>query len=282
LEQDSLIDLSYNTIPEGKGASLNWTSEDYGPGSITVTSAEENKMLASDVDLGEFGKAVFIFNLLEKGDKTDLELEFSASDIGYFERYFMFLFKGQLEISLDQTLVRIRQIAEELRLSRISDPELIETEALPIMVIITTAKTSEFKTIHAESLERIQRYLDRRKIAITGDPLCVFYSYDPSGESTFGSGFPIEKKTWSWKDYTCIVIEPGKVATLTHWGDFSSAKPYLSLDKYLSDIEMEADSFIWESYKVTPETEEDTSLWQKQLFYPVKESEEQEEIDAAS
>ena len=277
LEQDSMINIEYNDIAEGAGASLGWTSEEYGPGNIEITSADENSSLQADVDLGEFGKAEFVFDLQDENRKTHLKLDFTAKDIGYFERYFMILFKGQLAGSLDHTLVRISQIAEELRLSRISEPTLIETDAIPLMVIVHTAETSQFNDLHQESLEKIRRHLERRKVKITGDPLCIFYSYDPAGESTFGSGFPIEKKTWSWKDYSCIVIEPGKVATTTHWGDFSSAKPYLALEKYLSAHKLEADSFIWEVYQVTPDMEKDTSLWQKQLFYPVKETNELQE-----
>jgi effector-binding domain-containing protein len=267
--QDKDLTFTFNNVVSGRGASYSWKSSRYGEGRLTISDTIRNKELCADIDFGEYGSGRFDFSLEESGNRTRLEWEFSSEDLAYFERYFMFILKKDIEQNMIRGLEAVKNLSEELRLSRISEPELLDLEMQPVMVMIDTVKTTEFNARQAAAFERIEAYLDRRKLEKTGEALTIYYVWDPDGESIFASGYPVSARTWGWRNYICTVIG-GRVATVTHWGNYSSPKPYLALDEFLKENKLEADSFIWETYQVTPEMEKDTSKWEKRLFYPVR------------
>lgn len=269
LTKDSLVKLEYNSVESGRGAECNW-STDSDRSKFTITKSIENATVEGEIDFADYGSASINFSLVEENGDTQITLDYLQGDLKFFERYFMFIFRKKIEKELNIGLKRIEEIAEELRLSRISDPETIVTEKIALMVIIDTTTLDEFNSKQTKAYDRLTKYLERRDIEIIGDPVSIFYKWDPEGETIFASGYIIPKRTWGWKDYVCLEINATEIATLTHWGDYSSGKPYLALDEYLKNNNLQQDSFIWETYQVSPKDEMDTSLWQKQLFYPIK------------
>jgi effector-binding domain-containing protein len=166
-------------------------------------------------------------------------------------------------------LEQLRTVTEDLRLSRISEIKLIDLEAQPAIAIIDSAKAEHIDSLMKSMFASLRTYLDRRAIAPTGDPVRIYYTWNPEGLSRFACALPIEKRTWGWLQYQVIELPAGKAATIHHWGKTDSPKPYLALDDYLKTNNLEQGSFIWEIYITPPEATSDTSLWQKQVFYPV-------------
>ena len=168
-------------------------------------------------------------------------------------------------------LRKVKEISEDLRLSRISEVKLVNLEKQPAMVIIDSCKTDEMDSLMAVMYNRLTSYLERRELVSVGPPFAIYYSWNPDGISKFACGIPIEKMTWGWKDYSVIELPDGEAATVIHWGRYDSEKPYIALDNFLKENGLKQGKFIWEVYLNNPETEPDTGMWQKQLYYPIME-----------
>lgn len=80
---DPDIELTYNAIPEGKGAVMSWTSdhENVGNGSMEIVASVPGEHVETALDFGPMGTAVATFDLTEKGGATDVTWGFT-SDMG--------------------------------------------------------------------------------------------------------------------------------------------------------------------------------------------------------
>lgn len=269
LLNDSLKNPEYGQQIAGKGAMCRWDSPKAGGIVVKIDEIEENKSIKGNIDLGSFGLVSCLFSLKEEKNGSQLKLNYSISDIGYFERYFVLLFRPKVFQNLDYTLRKIKAVAEELRLSRISDPEIVETPAMVIMAVLDTTESKNFIADRDKSIQQIKVYLERRKLEASGDPVTIYFSRNSDGKVIYASGYPIPFRTWGWKEYVCLEIEGGKAASVTHWGDLTSDKPFDALTAFLGQNTMKADSFCWETIQVSAQNTPDTSLWQKQLFHPI-------------
>ncbi len=270
---DSTIKVTYGQLTSGEGAYYTTTSENSGSIKLTIVESVPVNKLTMELDFGDKGEATIYWNLEVEGRFTKLTLEFENSRISYFERYFAIMFKNNMVHTFNLSLNKIKAIAEDLRLSRISDIKIVTLEKQPAMVITDSCKLEEMGERMEEMYGRISAYMKRRDLEAEGPPFAIYYSWNPEGISKFACGIPIEKMTWGWKDYNVIELPGGEAATVVHWGKYDSGKPYLALDNYLQKKEIEREDYIWEVYINDPANEPDTSLWQKQIFYPLKQME---------
>jgi hypothetical protein len=270
LLNDSLQNPEYEQQITGQGAICRWNSPKARRVVVTIEEMEENKSVKGNIDLGNFGLVSCLFSVMEEQSGSHLKLDYSINDIGYFERYFILLFKPKVQENLDFALRKIKTVSEELRLSRISEPEIVETRSMVIMAILDTAESKNFIAERDKCIGRIKSYLEKRNMETAGDPVTIYFSRDGKGNVWYATGYCIPLRTWGWKEYVCLEIKEGKAATVTHWGDLTSNKPFNALTAFIKQNSMVADTFCWETVQVSAQNTPDTSLWQKQLFYPVK------------
>jgi hypothetical protein len=269
---DSIADFETGNITVGKGATLKWKSEEYGNGSLELTRCYQDSLVEGKVDLGQSGQVSFKLKLLKKNENnsTLLNAEFLYGTIGYFERYFVFLLQKKLEEQFKNSFNRVKEIAEDLMYSRHSDPEVTGTNKMDLMVYIDTVASATMYDSYKKNLGYVRAYLQRRKIPAIDTALAIVLSSDKDGQLILASGYPIPKKTWGWKNYRCIRIDSCGVTTLIHRGDYSRSEGHAAIRNYLKENKLKADTFYWEKYRVTPETNEDTSAWCRQIYFPIK------------
>lgn len=268
LISDSLAKVS-SISTEGPGSTLCWESEKYGNGSLQITSCIENEVVAGTMDLGKVGKADFKISLNKKNSGTHINYEVNFSEIAYFERYFIIVMKKQLDEAYQRALTIIKTNAEELRLNRMSDPWIHTQNELKIVAILDTVKGDYLAERHSDNLNKLKSYLQRRKLEIQGDAMILYFNKKTEDYRLFASAYPIDKKTWSWKNYRYLTIDTGMVAAITHNGDYTYADPYLKLESFMQDQGLVADSFWWETYEIDPFNEADTSEWKRNIYFPV-------------
>lgn len=262
--------IEYNEVPAGKGADFRWKEKDSETGSIKITESNPGQEILMHIDFGEGGDAAAIWKFKPEGDKIKVSWVFENKDMGYFERYFMFLFKKNIQKDLEKGLTNLKAVCSDLRLSRISEIEVNECEAQPAMIIIDSTLIQDMDTRMKENFKKLSAYLERRGIKPDSDKIALFFKWNPDGLSTFASGYRIPEKTWGFKEYTYYELPAGKTASVTHWGKYDSEKPYIALDNYLESHGLKQGNMIWEEYLVVPENETDTSLWEKRIYYPVE------------
>lgn len=261
------VTIEYNEIPAGKGADFRWKSKDLESGSIKITESKTDQEILMHIDFGEEGDAAIIWKFKPEDDKIKVSWIFESKDMTYFERYFMFLFKKNIQKDLEKGLANLKSVCTDLRLSRISEVEITEQEAQPAMIIIDSASVKDMDARMKENFEKLTAYLKRREIEPVGNKIALFFKWNPDELSTFACGYRIPQKTWGWKEYTYYELPAGKTASVIHWGKYDSEKPYMALDDYLKSQGLKQGNMIWEEYLVAPENEPDTSLWEKRIYY---------------
>ncbi len=270
LQADSTMVFHYGDQTAGIGAYCSWTSENSGSGNQTIKESIPNKLILTYIDFGDQGDANSLWKFEEAEQNISVTWRFESLGMGYMERYFMFLFKNSIKKDINKGLKNLKKRCEELRLSRVSDVEILTLEVQPVMVIIDSSNREDMGEKMGEIFDRLTSYLERRELSPAGAAFTIYYIRDPDGQTKFACGFPIEKRTWGWKQYSCLELPGGKVAMITHWGWYGSKKPWIVLDQYLKDHNLQISGEPWEVYLSDPEIEPDTSKWKLQVYYPIQ------------
>jgi effector-binding domain-containing protein len=260
----------FNEVPSGVGASYRWKSGHSGEGKLMITNSEPYKQVVTLIDYGMNGKSTTSFILNEEQNQTKLIWKVDNTNLGYFERYFLILFKRNMLTTINTGLQNIRQISQDLKLDRISEIEVIETPAQPAMCILDSALEEEIGVRMNEMHIKLSSYLDKRGIQTVGPAFTIYYERNQPDKIKFAYCLPISERTWGWKEYSYIELPQGKAATLTHWGKTEPQKPQKAIEKYARDNNVRLGNLMWEIRKNDPSEEPDTSKWEVQLFYILK------------
>lgn len=112
---DKTVKFTYNDIKSGKGASMEWTSENSGYGKIIITKSIENQLVGYDIALnedGEFSQGEIKLN--EKNGKTEVIWrffgEFGANPV---YRYFGLFMEDLVGKDFEQSLGRLKEFSEK-------------------------------------------------------------------------------------------------------------------------------------------------------------------------
>jgi effector-binding domain-containing protein len=267
---DSTMIPIYNGIPAGTGASFSWKSTSSGEGKLTISESEPLRRIETVIDFGIRGKSNTSFILKNERNETIVTWVFENKNLGYFERYFMILFKKNMLTTLNSGLQNIKNICQELQLDRISEIKLVDISAQPAMGIIDSSSIDQMGAKMAKMYSKLSIYLEKRGIQPVGPAFTIYYNWNPKGLTRFACCLPIAERTWGWKEYSYIELTQGQAATLTHWGKYGTSKPYEALDKYFRENSLRKGTLMWEVCKNDPSIESDTSKWEVQIFYPIK------------
>ncbi len=268
-EADTAMVFVYNDQTAGTGASYKWTSEKSGSGNQTMKESIPGQSIHTYIDFGEQGDANGSWEFEEGEKNIKVTWAFDDSDLGYFERYFMILFKNKIQSDLKKGLQNLKNVSEELRLSRVSGVKILTLELQPAMAVVDSSDVDGMAAKMAEMFDKLNKYLEKRDLVQTGAPFTMYYTWNPEGLTKFACGVPIEKRTWGWKQYIYLELSEGQVALITHWGRYGSEKPWLVLDQYLKENKLQISGAPWEVYLTDPSSEPDTSQWKLEVYYPV-------------
>ena len=165
---------------EGTGNTSQLIVDDKQGNSYTITLNKSliNEKIEASADLGDFGEATIRFLLTQEETETPLVADITMERVGYFERYFLFLFDSRIREAFYLALENLKVVSEELRLSRITEPEMIVLDRQVLMLVRDSVPRADHYRHYQALLERAASYLDRRNIGIAGDPLAVIFSHN--------------------------------------------------------------------------------------------------------
>ncbi len=270
LWMDGILDDSatYEVNREGNPKSLNWQSKKQGQGTVEIIASDTGQVQGI-MSVSPGGQATFSLRMREEGATCTLYWKQEYQSVGYLERYYLFLFGKSVARSIRGGLEKLGEQCELLRLSRCNEPTLETHSPMLLMGLFDSVPRQELLPAIQSNFQRLATYMQRRTLAVPDDSLVVFYNSPDSEYAIFACAYPIEKRTWGWEQYRCISMDTTRVATISHWGVYSSSEPFLKLHEFLNIRNLRADSLYWEKYPVFPRSEPDTMRWQKVVFVPV-------------
>ena len=267
---DSTMKLTYYGPLSGVGAAYSWTSKHSSSGNMSITESEPYKSIQTELDFGARGKANAPWHF-EKADKgTKVTWAFDNQKMGYFERYFIVLFKKTMINTFNQGLAKLKDVSEDLRLDNISEVKEVQLVQRHSFVITDSAIMQKLSIKMDEMFGKLMIFTGKRNIQPAGVPFTIYYKWSNDGFTTFACGIPIAEKTYGLREINYLEMPEGKAIMVTHWGNYKSSKPYEALDNYLKNNGLQMDGPPWEEYITDPKTEADTSKWETRVYYPVK------------
>jgi len=105
---------TYAGPERGVGASMSWTgNRSVGVGSQTVTAADENRRVVTELDFGPRGSATATFTLTPEGDGTRVSWGFET-DLGMnpMSRWFGLMMERMLGPHYEEGLANLKLVAE--------------------------------------------------------------------------------------------------------------------------------------------------------------------------
>jgi len=115
LDRDPNVQVTYNNVAEGAGASMVWMSDhpQVGNGSQEIVESVENTRVVTDLDFGPQGTARATFELSEVGGVTNMTWGF-VTDTGMnpMARWFGLMMDGFVGADYEQGLANLKALVE--------------------------------------------------------------------------------------------------------------------------------------------------------------------------
>lgn len=115
LHHDPDTKITFNDIPEGVGAAMEWASDNkkVGAGRMEVTDSTLNESIAVALDFGDMGSATAAWDLQPAGDKTNatwsMTTDMGAGPVG---RLFGVMMKKWIAADYDLGLQNLKALVE--------------------------------------------------------------------------------------------------------------------------------------------------------------------------
>ncbi len=115
LQYDPETKNTFNDIPEGVGAVMEWASDHkkVGAGRMEITDSALNESIVANLDFGDMGSATAGWNLEPAGDKTNatwsMTTDMGAGPVG---RLFGVLMKKWIAADYDRGLENLKNLVE--------------------------------------------------------------------------------------------------------------------------------------------------------------------------
>jgi hypothetical protein len=113
-ELDPSAAYSLSGPEQGVGQKMSWTSDkpEVGSGSQTITEAEINKRIVTELDFGQMGKAHSYMTLSAVPDGTAVVWGFKSDVGGIMERWTSLMFDKWIGADYEKGLAKLKAVAE--------------------------------------------------------------------------------------------------------------------------------------------------------------------------
>jgi effector-binding domain-containing protein len=267
----------YSEQTEGTGAWYTWESEvrNVGSGKLTITNSKPYEIISTALQFEKMTPAHsdFIFTPTTDGYKLTWTMD---SDMGLnpIGRWFGVFMDRMIGPDYEKGLQAIKEISE-----RVPEKETIagfdfeqrDMQALMIAGIRETVKMSEFNSAKfANWFGAIGKTLETGKIAPTGPPMAIYYSFE--NETTdIEAAMPVSS---IGKDVGMVKfheLPACKALVVKYLGDYSgTARVYAATFDYFKTKGIEMVGAPMEIYITDPMMEKDTAKWLTEIVFPVK------------
>lgn len=267
----------YSEQTEGTGAWYTWESEvrNVGSGKLTITNSKPYEIISTALQFEKMTPAHsdFIFTPTTDGYKLTWTMD---SDMGLnpIGRWFGVFMDRMIGPDYEKGLQAIKEISE-----RVPEKETIagfdfeqrDMQALMIAGIRETVKMSEFNSAKfANWFGAIGKTLETGKIAPTGPPMAIYYSFE-NETSDMEAAMPVSS---IGKDVGMVKfheLPACKALVVKYLGDYSgTARVYAATFDYFKTKGIEMVGAPMEIYITDPMMEKDTAKWLTEIVFPVK------------
>lgn len=260
----------------GVDAAMAWSG--VSSGKLRIIEATPYTKLIARMNEGEAGDARLFFRLVEQQATTDVRLEF-AHDYGLniVGRYFGLLATGVLRTEYQQSLARLKDLAEGLPQADFGDLTINEVtvDATPVAFVAATSSPdpASISAMLGTSYAEILRFIEKNGLTPAGLPLSVAHGF-VGNKRRFDVGIPVSgiDANNPPDDARVQITEfySGPAVMVEHSGAWESlGETHRKIAAYLAAAGIERNGSPWEAY-VDKQTQAVQPEMITEVYYPIR------------
>lgn len=278
LKLDTTMKISYNDIPSGTGARLQWTSanQNVGNGTLTITKSIPEQLVEVELNFDGKGKGLNGFKIEPAGDSTKLTTYFT-SEMGWNPvlKYFSLMTKNAVIEMTDNGLKSIKDYIEQMMLSATPEStiDLVEIkESVPYLSVhAIAAKPSISKEIE-QCYSQIQEEIKKQNLEVSKSiaPFAIYYKAE-NDTFEFDACIATSSAGKSNSKFISSELKSGRYIMSRYFGPYeNTTTTHLAIKAYAQDNNLTVSGPPIEVYVTDPTVEKNTSKWETDIYYPIQ------------
>lgn len=273
--QDESLVGYYEGPACGKDAKNIWDmkNSDEG-GSQIIVESMEYQFIKTFLDFREMGSAEseFMFEQVENGTKLTWNFR---SDSPYPIMRWMntFMIGPMITKAYKDGLNNLEILTKDMKPTpkyTTSEIALKDVKSTYAMAYRTKCTMEEVGEAMGPAFGAIMQVVGTNGAQVIGSPFSIWYEWE-NEIMEFDNAIPINKKIKGTDDVLPIKTYGGKVAYVSHMGEYSTTNySWGILETYLKENNLEMNGAPYEVYITDPQTEPDPSKWITELYWPIK------------
>jgi effector-binding domain-containing protein len=269
-DKDSLMTVNISDNYYGKGAKMNWQSEEIGNCDVSITHSVFPESIALHFDTPSKSKTVALIYFEPTPQGTLINFTFNINKLDFWEKYFLLYTQNEIENTIEKGVHNLKTISEELKYSRISEIVIDSVSAKHAVIKIDSTSANNLDVQMKSGFSYLDRFLERREITALDVPFSINFNSANDTLKKIAVGRYIPERTWVWRTLQYYYIPAGKAVITTHYGKPNTKKAHQAIQNYISKNNLKTSGVPWEEYRFNPETDKDTSLWEVKVYYPIE------------
>lgn len=269
---DTTMVTTVSDQSSGKGAVMEWTSQNSGDGKQTITDTQTNKMIATVLTFstmpGEH-RSDWFFEAEGEGTKVTWTME--SAEVPFLVRGLLLLAGGTkpLEEQYDQGLTELKAIVE----ARPSfEPEFSETPGFWYIGMEADSVTAEMLSngkLHEEAYIKIQSFMAEQDLVQAGMPITVSRKFD-RGLMNLTFGLPVADSVAVGDGLIIDRVPAGRIAFAVHKGPYENVdQTWNKFDPYFEANPQTFRYYPFEQYLNDPAEVRDSTEYLTRVVFPV-------------
>jgi len=268
---DPKMQLVYNEIPCGKGASYSWKSgeKNVGNGKLTITRIVPYDTIDVEMNFMDQGVSLggYYFKKVDNGVQLTwwMDADMGNNPIGRWMGLFMNKLVGK---DFEKGLNSIKGISERLG----NTPLTIETSTekpANYLYIHNVGSGQELENLFMDSYVKIGKYLVENKAKPNGPPFALYYKWE-NNHFELDICMPTDKVLKGDKNIKPGKLKGGKILTVKYYGPFEgTGRAHVAAMKWIQDNKSKINGAPREVFITDPMTEKDPAKWLTLIVYPI-------------
>jgi len=250
----------------GVGARLSWMGDPHlvGSGWQEIIASKPYEQIDISVEFETQGVSHTRFQLQAAGDSTRITWSFESyltEGLNFFDgflaRYFGLLFDRWIGNDYEQGLINLKQFAESLPISDVSQIEIrrLNAAAQDILFVSTssTPNADDIASAMAVAYAEISTFMNDANVSMNGQPMAITRTRN-EGSYTFDAAIPVNVLPLHLSGNVEVGSSPsGPAVRAVHYGGFDRMKQtYEKLSAYMSAHDLVHGGVSWEHYISDP------------------------------
>jgi effector-binding domain-containing protein len=271
---DTAMEKKYSSPEEGKGASVQWTSENkkVGNGTLIIKKSSKPDSILIDMNFMESGTARVGFYFYPDSAGTKIIWTFkSGIGINPIVKYFGLIMKKMVGSDFDKGLISLKKYCESLPKEPQFKIELAKIEDMQYYSERDTCSMVTIGTKLGKTYMEIVEFINKNKIKEINPPFAIYHKYEGN---TFDmeAGIPVEKIIpCNNKRIKSGRFKPSMAVVAYYYGPYENDfLAHRQIKEWIIKNKKKIISSPFEVYVTDPSVEKDNSKWLTKIYYPVE------------